>query len=89
MADSLKMSKEELEAEFKCVKAEYEKLRLMHLSLDMSRGKPGADNMDLSEMMFDLVGNDTGFKNISGIDCRNYGGLDGLQELKSLLEEVM
>ena len=89
MADYLKMSKEELEAEFKCVKAEYEKLRLMHLSLDMSRGKPGADNMDLSEMMFDLVGNDTGFKNISGIDCRNYGGLDGLQELKTLFAEIL
>ena len=89
MADYLKMSKEELEAEFTNVKAEYEKLRLMHLSLDMSRGKPGADNMDLSEMMFDLVGNDTGFKNISGIDCRNYGGLDGLQELKTLFAEIL
>jgi len=89
VADYLKMSKEELEAEFTNVKAEYEKLRLMHLSLDMSRGKPGADNMDLSEMMFDLVGNDTGFKNISGIDCRNYGGLDGLQELKTLFAEIL
>ena len=89
MADYLKMTKEELEAEFTNVKAEYEKLRLMHLSLDMSRGKPGADNMDLSEMMFDLVGNDTGFKNISGIDCRNYGGLDGLQELKTLFAEIL
>ena len=60
MSDYLKMSREELAAEFKVVKAEYEKLRSMHLSLDMSRGKPGADNMDLSEKMFDLVGNDTG-----------------------------
>ncbi len=38
--------------------------------------------MDLSGEMFDLVGNDTGFKNISGIDCRNYGGLDGLRSLR-------
>ncbi len=89
MADYLSMTKDELKAEFDAVKAEYERLRLMHLSLDMSRGKPGADNMDLSEKMFDLVGNDTGFKNISGIDCRNYGGLDGLQELKALFAEIL
>ena len=61
MSDYLKMSKEELEAEFSLVKTEYERLRSMHLSLDMSRGKQGADNMDLREKMFDLVGNDTGF----------------------------
>ncbi len=89
MSDYLKMSKEELETEFAAVRAEYEQLRSMHLSLDMSRGKPGFDNMDLSEKMFDLVGNDTGFKNISGIDCRNYGGLDGLSELKSLFGQIL
>ncbi len=89
MSDYLSMNKEQLEAEFKSVKAEYEKLRSLHLTLDMSRGKPGFDNMDLSEKMFDLVGNDTGFKNISGIDCRNYGGLDGLTELKNLFAEIL
>lgn len=89
MADYFKMTKAELEEEFSIVRAQYEKLRAMHLSLDMSRGKPGFDNMDLSEEMFDLVGNDTGFKNISGIDCRNYGGLDGLAELKNLFAEIL
>ncbi|MBR7133779.1 MAG: aminotransferase class I/II-fold pyridoxal phosphate-dependent enzyme [Clostridia bacterium] len=89
MSDYLKMSQDELAAEFREVRAEYERLRSMHLSLDMSRGKPGFDNMDLSEKMFDLVGNDTGFKNISGIDCRNYGGLDGLSELKTLFAKLL
>ncbi|MBE6808065.1 MAG: aminotransferase class I/II-fold pyridoxal phosphate-dependent enzyme [Ruminococcaceae bacterium] len=89
MSNYYKMSKEELAAEFSAVRAEYEHLRSMHLSLDMSRGKPGFDNMDLSEKMFDLVGNDTGFKNISGIDCRNYGGLDGLAELKNLFANIL
>ena len=55
----------------------------------MSRGKPGFDNMDLSVEMFDLVSNDTGFLNISGIDCRNYGGLDGLTELKELFGKIL
>ena len=53
------LTREELEKEFGAVKSEYEHLCSLHLSLDMSRGKPGFDNMDLSEKMFDLVGNDT------------------------------
>lgn len=89
MSDYLEMSDDELSRLFKTVKSEYEHMRSLHLSLDMSRGKPGFDNMDLSVEMFDLVGNDTGFKNISGIDCRNYGGLDGLAELKNLFGEIL
>ncbi len=89
MPEYSKLEKQELLKEFETVRKEYETLRSLHLSLDMSRGKPGFDNMDLSEKMFDLVGNDTGFKNISGIDCRNYGGLDGLLEMKNLFAEIL
>lgn len=88
MSDYLKMTPYELIEEFEGVKAEYESLRALHLSLDMSRGKPSAENMDISQKMFDLVGNTTGFKNIDGIDCRNYGGLDGLKELKKLFSKI-
>lgn len=83
------MSVSELKEEFESVLAEYKQLCNRHLSLDMSRGKPGFDNMDLSVDIFDLVGKSTGYKNISGIDCRNYGGLDGLAELKSLFGELL
>lgn len=89
MADYYSLSKEELQKEFADVSLEYERLRSMHLSLDMSRGKPGFDSMDVSEKMFDMVGNHIGFKNIDGIDCRNYGGLDGLVELKNLFAEIL
>lgn len=89
MSEYSKLSRDELEKELCDVRAQYELLRSKHLSLDMSRGKPGFDNMDLSEKMFDLVGNDTGFKNIDGIDCRNYGGLDGLKELKILFSQIL
>ena len=64
MADYLKMTKEELEREFEVVKGEYKRLCSLDLSLDMSRGKPGFDNMDLSEEMFNMVSIDAGFKNI-------------------------
>lgn len=88
MSDYLKMTSDELKKEFEAIKSEYEALRALHLSLDMSRGKPSAENMDISQKMFDLVGNTTGFKNIDGIDCRNYGGLDGLKELKKLFSKI-
>ena len=89
MTSYLKMTKEELEKEFANVKQEYSRLALLGLNLDMSRGKPGADQMDLSKRIFDLVGNNLGFKNKDGVDCRNYGGLDGLVELKNLFSQIL
>lgn len=89
MNSYLKMTKSELEAEFEKVKKEYAALTTLGLHLDMSRGKPGADQMDLSKRIFDLVGNDLGFKNKDGVDCRNYGGLDGLVELKELFAGIL
>ncbi len=89
MPEYSNLQKQELEKEFEQIRKEYEEVCSLNLSLDMSRGKPGFDNMDLSEKMFDLVGNDTGFKNTSGIDCRNYGGLDGLTEMKALFAEML
>ena len=89
MSGYYEMSKEQLKSEYTSVKAEYEHLRSMGLSLDMSRGKPGFDSMNMSASLFELVGNQTGFKNESGIDCRNYGGLDGLVELKKLFAEIL
>lgn len=83
------MSATQLRAEFESAEKQYKALKAEHYMLDMSRGKPGKDNMDLSEKMFDLVGNDTGFKNVDGIDCRNYGGLDGLTELKNLFAAIL
>lgn len=75
--------------EFASVKAQYERLKSLGTTLDMTRGKPGPDQMDISSKLFDLVGNDSGFKNCEGTDCRNYGGLDGLIELKHLFSQIM
>lgn len=83
------MTKKELENEFKNVCSEYEKLKHLGTHLDMSRGKPGFDQMDLSDKIFDLVNHSKGFKNCEGTDCRNYGGLDGLIELKYLFSQIM
>ena len=45
------MSCEELQAELSSVKAEYESLKAQGLSIDMSRGKPGSDQLDISDGM--------------------------------------
>lgn len=89
MASYLDMTNAQLAEEFKKVRDEYEGLKALKLSLDMSRGKPDFENMDTCEKMFSLVGKDTGFKSVSGLDCRNYGCLDGIVEMKDLFAEIL
>ncbi|HAZ91595.1 MAG TPA: aminotransferase, partial [Eubacterium sp.] len=48
MKNYLEMTREELESERSSVSAEYEKLKGLGLKLDMSRGKPSKDQLDLS-----------------------------------------
>lgn len=83
------MSKEELTQELTALKAEYEKIKGMGLALDMSRGKPGADQLDLSMGMLDVLDSKTALKSENGIDLRNYGVLDGIPEAKKLMADVI
>ena len=55
------------------LEAEYEKIKNLGLSLDMSRGKPGADQLDLSLPMLDVLKSDSDMKSESGLYVRNYG----------------
>ncbi len=89
MADYRSMNMAALSAEFSKVRADYEKIKASGLSLDMTRGKPGFDQLDLSEGLLDCVGGDKGYIAMKGTDCRNYGGLDGLDELKELFGKVL
>ena len=89
MSDYRSMDLEALSAEFEKVKAEYEKIKASGLTLDMTRGKPGFDQLDLSEGLFTKVGGDKGYIAMKGTDCRNYGGLDGLDELKELFGGIL
>lgn len=89
MANYLSMSMKDLSAEFAKVKREFEEIKGAELSLDMSRGKPGADQLDLSDELLGFVGPQKGFKTGGGVDCRNYGGLDGIPEMKKLFSEIL
>ncbi len=89
MKSYLEMNRAELISEFEDAAADYEGWKGRGLSLDMSRGKPGPDQMDVSNCLFDMIKSDGDFRNVSGIDCRNYGGLIGLIELRALFAEIM
>ncbi len=83
------MTAKELSQEYWHVKDKYEKLCSLGLNLDMSRGKPGPDQLAISTRILNLVDCEHGFTNHDGIDCRNYGGFDGLIELKELFSQIL
>lgn len=83
------LSKAELEALREELETQYDKIKESGISLDMSRGKPGADQLDLSAPMLDIVNSKSDFKCEQGMDVRNYGVLDGITEAKELFAELM
>lgn len=80
-----KMSKEELLQEKAVLEQAYKKFADSGLKLDMSRGKPSADQLDLSMGMMDVLDSKTVLAALDGTDLRNYGELDGIREAKELL----
>ena len=74
------MTKEELLAEKKSLEAEYKKFQQRGLKLDMSRGKPSQEQLDLSMGMMDVLDSNADLVCEEGVDCRNYGVLDGIKE---------
>ena len=83
------MKREELLAEQSALQAEYGKILEQKLSLDLSRGKPGKDQLDLVEGMLTCISDRSDCMSEAGFDCRNYGVLDGLPETKRLFSELL
>ncbi len=83
------MTKEELKSELSELKAQYRKFQEMDLALDMSRGKPCREQLDLSMGMMDALNSGVDLSCEDGTDCRNYGVLTGIHEAKVLLADMM
>ncbi|MDE5697284.1 MAG: aminotransferase class I/II-fold pyridoxal phosphate-dependent enzyme [Lachnospiraceae bacterium] len=83
------LSKEELRALQTKLQEEYETLKESDIKLDMSRGKPAADQLDLSVGMLDVLNSKSVFKGEDKVDLRNYGAFDGIKEAKQLFAELM
>ena len=82
------MSREEILSLKKELEQQYEEVKAQGLALDMSRGKPGVEQLDLSMGMMDVLAAGAELKCETGVDCRNYGVIDGIPEAKRLLGEM-
>lgn len=82
------LSKAELETLKEKLLTRYESFQARELTLDMTRGKPSPEQLDLAMEM--LTGDiSRQYRSHTGVDCRNYGGLDGINEAKRLFAEYL
>lgn len=83
------MTKEELLALQTELKAKYKEYQAKDLQLNMARGKPCVEQLDLSMGMMDVLSSEVDLTCDDGTDCRNYGVLDGIKEAQELLADMM
>ena len=83
------MTADELKEELAGLKKQYHKIQALGIHLDMSRGKPSQDQLDLSMGMMDVLSSTDDLTCEDGTDCRNYGALSGISEARQLLGDMM
>lgn len=83
------MSRAEQLARLQELRTEYEKQKAKGLSLDLSRGKPSPDQLDLMNDLFDSMDSSVDCYTEDGVDCRNYGLLTGIPEAKRLFSDLL
>ena len=89
MAAYKDLSKKELLSLKTDLEKEYKKVKAKGIKLDMSRGKPASEQLDMTMEMMDVLTSESDLVCTEGVDCRNYGVLDGIQEAKQLLADMM
>lgn len=83
------LNKEELLQLQAQLEKEYDNAKKKGLKLDMSRGKPSILQMNMEMGIMDVLGSVADYQTEDGIDCRNYGLLDGIPEAKKLMAAMM
>ncbi len=83
------MSKEELKNEYEALKKEYESFKASGMKLDISRGKPCTEQLDLSDGLLNALRDAADCKTEDGFDCRNYGLFEGVPEAQRLFSELL
>ncbi|MEG0838881.1 MAG: aminotransferase class I/II-fold pyridoxal phosphate-dependent enzyme [Hydrogenoanaerobacterium sp.] len=89
MPEYKSLGKQELLGLKKTLTEEYEGFKARGLKLDMSRGKPAADQLNISMEIMDVLKSSDNLQCEQGVDCRNYGILDGIVEAKKLLGDMI
>ncbi len=82
------LSKDELNKVIEALETRYNAFKEQNLKLDMTRGKPCSEQLDLSIEMLDIPAKELR-KAADGTDCLNYGVLDGIPEAKALFAEML
>ena len=83
------MTKEQLLNEKSALEKQYEDYKAMNLNLDMSRGKPSTEQLNISSRILDILTSDSDCSTEKGFDCRNYGLMDGITEIKPIFAKMM
>lgn len=83
------MDNNSLKEEYKKISEQYASYKEQGLSLNMARGKPGAEQLDISNDMLNVLTPETVFKTEDCPDCRNYGGLYGIEEARKLFGDIL
>ena len=83
------MSREALAAELAKLTAEYEEIKARGIKLDISRGKPCTEQLNLSDGMLTVLKGKEDCKTEAGFDCRNYGLFEGVPEAQKMFSELL
>ena len=83
------MQAEELKQTLAELQTQYAQFKALGLKLNMARGKPSDEQLELSLPMLDVLTSESSFISEDGTDCRNYGQLTGIQEARELLGDMM
>ena len=81
------LSPDELAAVHQRHQQEHAQLQELKLALDLTRGKPCAEQLDLSNQLLSLPGDV--YRDDEGTDTRNYGVLHGLPGLRAIFAELL
>ena len=89
MPEYLSMDKNELLEEHKKLLDTYASYKAQGLSLNMARGKPCSEQLDLSNGLLDALNSESDFETEDCPDCRNYGNLTGICEARNLFADIL
>ena len=82
------LGRDDLQAQHDLQRRNYDDLKAKKLSLDLTRGKPSPEQLDLSNALLELPGAGN-YRDDEGTDTRNYGGQHGLPGLRAIFGELL
>lgn len=83
------MTRAALLREKEALEQQYKEAKALNLNLNMSRGKPSCEQLNLSAPMMNIFNGYSNLVDAAGVDCRNYGEMDGIRECKELVSRLV